>query len=253
MDNVPLQVQAEADLGCQPDLERLCCEGFVNCELATGITSPLLLQLRRKGGIVKVRIGPTGDCQVSGQCSVEEARHELKKVARRCLTMGYPAKLKFFRVRTVRWSEPYRPDFQVDILTLGKHPSAELQEGNASQSLRVSINCAELIEPGSPDEDFDLSGAAVRAEVAADGRVRFVGGRSLADLQQALEALVPLLEEHRSEAPQTPLPSDYPPASWGPPAGSSGYRPQAGHHSAARRGPRLSRAALALEAPERSR
>merc|ERR1719203_2762952 len=97
MDYVPLHVQAEAHLGCQPDLERLCQEGFVNCELASGERSPLVLQLRRSSGIVKVRVAPAGDMQLSGQCSVEEARVALKRVARKCLKMGLPAKFKRFR------------------------------------------------------------------------------------------------------------------------------------------------------------
>merc|ERR1740139_2189744 len=135
MDCVPVHVQAEGHLGYEPDLAVLCQEGFVNCELVTGRLSPLMLQLRRAGGIVKVKVTPVGELQLSGLCSEEDAQLALKRVARRCVKMGFPAKLKKFRIRSVRWVEAYKPNFSIDILRLGRHPHAELLQASNSQPL----------------------------------------------------------------------------------------------------------------------
>lgn len=237
-----MQVQAEAHLCCQPDLDRLCLEGFADCELARGDGKPLVLQLRRARAVVKVR--PTGELQIVGQCTVEEAKLALKRVARRCLRMGLPAKFKRFKVRSVRWTEAFRPEFSVDILQLARHPSAELLQASGDKPLRVCLHCG----PGGLDNDAaarpeEEAGGDVRAEVSADGKVRFQGARSVEELGRALGTVAAILEEHRCDLPQPQLTNAAPVLTVALPAA-----PRAG--SNLRRGPPLPPEALMLAAPE---
>lgn len=266
MDWVPISISAEASLGCEPNLDRLCMDGFVNCELASGDKSSLLVHLRR---LIKVRITAEGLVKLWGQCSVEEARLVLKRVARRCYTLGIPVRFKQFRVTSVRWTEFYRPDFAVDILRLGRHPNAELLQGSSTKPLRVRLECREgggvesgegppaIMKPGTPG-----GGApeGVHAEVAADGRVRFLEARSVEELQKALLAVVPILELYKCEpAVQPPnaggaAPMDSPaPAMRRASIGSQNPARRSQGGIGPRRGPALSRDALALAEPEAAR
>lgn len=203
MEGVPIHVQAEADFCCPLDLERLCNRAFLNCELARSAKAPLIIQLFRSRATVKLR--SSGEAFFSGTCSVEEARTALKKVARRCKVLSWPVKFKHFKVRLVRWLEPYRPEFPIDILALGRHSSAEIRQNSSSQPLRVLLPCVAVGASGSRaegsfqlEDDQDVpADAGVWAEISADGRTRFHGALAVEELHQALDVIAPILEDHR--------------------------------------------------------
>mmetsp|Transcript_85076 Transcript_85076/g.216711 ORF Transcript_85076/g.216711 Transcript_85076/m.216711 type:complete len:285 (-) Transcript_85076:72-926(-) len=215
MDGVPVNVQAEADFCCGLDLARLCSRAFLNCELARHTKAPLVIQLRRSRASMKLMCN--GEAFISGMCTVEEARVALKKAARRCKLFGWPVKFKSFKVRLVRWIEPYRPKFPIDILALGQHPSAEIRQSSASQPLRVLLPCTGVgAAPAGVriEGSFELEGeqetpdAGVWAEVSADGRTRFHGALSVEELKQALDVIAPILEDHRIQDVVDPRDAD---------------------------------------------
>lgn len=195
----------EADFCCPLDLDRLCNRAFLNCELARSAKAPLIIQLFRSKATVKLR--SSGEAFFSGTCSVEQARTALKKVARRCKVLSWPVKFKHFKVRLVRWLEPYRPEFPIDILALGRHSSAEIRQNSSSQPLRVLLPCVAVGASGPRaegsfqlEDDQDVpADAGVWAEISADGRTRFHGALAVEELHQALDAIVPILEDHRLE------------------------------------------------------
>merc|ERR1719259_313741 len=121
------------------DLDHLCTAVFVNCELPRTSKASLVIQFRRQRSLVKVR--RSGELNLAGQCAAEDARTALKKVAYRCGLAGYPVKFKSFKVRSIRWTEAYRPEFPIDILRLGQHPRAEIRQTSTAQPLRVIIQC----------------------------------------------------------------------------------------------------------------
>mmetsp|Transcript_74372 Transcript_74372/g.206041 ORF Transcript_74372/g.206041 Transcript_74372/m.206041 type:complete len:321 (-) Transcript_74372:138-1100(-) len=240
MEGVPLRVLADADLCCDLDLDRLCTVVFVNCELSRTPTAALVIHMQRCRSIVKVR--RSGEVNLAGQCSPEEARAALKKVAYRCGVAGYPVHFRRFVVRSVKWCAAYRPQYPIDIIRLGQHPLAEIRQTSTAQPLRVFIHllardalvgararraaegdrerpakrrktrqgeagdadAGEEDEERSDDERSDeerAEGMGVRAVVAADGRVRFQGARSVDELEKALAVVIPILEEHRCQVP----------------------------------------------------
>jgi len=275
MDGVPVQVQAEAKLGCAINLDRLCTTVFLNCELGRGQKSSLVVHMRRANSILRVRAD--GELSIAGHCSVEDARNAMKKVARRCKKVGFPVKFKGFKVISVKWSQAYRPAFAVDVLELQRHPEAEIRQNASSMGLRVLLPCgnsaasagdaANSEGAAGPRADGSkpaegargLAGVAegradaqwgVVAEVSADGRTRFHGAKSVEELKQALGVLMAILEDYK-----LPGFEDGSPGGLGQSLAErdrGAFRQQAGpgrFFGGRRRGPQLSREALELEEP----
>lgn len=223
MDDVPIQVQAEVRFGCLLNLDVLCAKAFTNCELARNTKAHLVVNLKRTRAVMKIK--SDGEVAITGQCSAEEARNALKRAARKCYIHGWPVKFKHFKISLVRWTIPYRPNFTIDILELGKHDLAEIRQSSGNQLLRVLLPCGSLgnapkggakngkknaaaggtgEEHKNPFEDSAAADAGVWAEVSADGRTRFHGALSIEELQHALDVTVPVLEKYKiQDAPES--------------------------------------------------
>jgi len=249
MDGVPLNVQIEAQLCCDLDLERLCNEVFTNCELACNVKASLVVQLRRLRSVLKIR--PNGELNLVGQCSVEEARCALKRVAYKCSSAGFPVKFKKFRVRSVRWTEAFKPGFPIDILKLGQHHLAEIKQTSTTQALRVYFHIGKTLGAEDPQDSPVAAGAdgseeneGVSVQVSADGRVHFSGARSLEELERAMGIMMPILEESKMEIDSGMVMDSRRSAMPAAPRGR-------GRGAGRRTGPALSRASLLLAAPTR--
>jgi len=249
MDGVPLHVQTDAQLCCDVDLERLCNEVFTNCELACSLKASLVVQMRRMRSVLKIR--PNGELSLCGQCSIEEARDALKRVAYKCSLAGFHVKFKNFRVRSVRWTEAFRPGFPIDILKLGQHHLAEIKQTTTTQALRVYFHIGKNIGAEDSHAGPDPVGGegseeneGVSVQVSADGRVHFSGARSLEELERAMGIMVPILEDSKMELDSgMVMASHFNPM----PAARRG----GGRGAGRRTGPALSRASLQLAAPTR--
>jgi len=183
-----IKVHATADLSCRLDLDKLC-HSFVNCDLGRKPSAPLLVHLRNPRSNVKVVAD--GRVDFVGVCSVEEARHTLKRVAKRCLQVGFAVKFKCFEVRQVSWTQAYDLHAPVNLMQLARRPGVDAYL-NASRP-RVRVPCAsKLSNAGATD-------SSVEASVFASGKVWFSGARSEQELWLALSTVLPVLEACRCE------------------------------------------------------
>eukprot|EP00405_Crypthecodinium_cohnii_P011111 CAMPEP_0206428232 /NCGR_PEP_ID=MMETSP0324_2-20121206/5528_1 /ASSEMBLY_ACC=CAM_ASM_000836 /TAXON_ID=2866 /ORGANISM="Crypthecodinium cohnii, Strain Seligo" /LENGTH=295 /DNA_ID=CAMNT_0053893693 /DNA_START=55 /DNA_END=938 /DNA_ORIENTATION=- len=222
MDGVPIRVQAIADFGCDLDLVRLCRQVFLNCELRSH-AKELRIEMRPRA---LVKLSSTGMATIDGLLSIQEARHALKRVARRCKKLLHPeVTFRGFTVDCVRWAEHYQPDFPIDIVALSRTPGIEVRgdedRPGTGRGRRIIVPCSKADHSDDPSKasssrvggrkkffvegsyqdveptDIPLATSGVYAEVHSDGRTMFWQARDIQELQYALEIMEKLFEDVR--------------------------------------------------------